>query len=252
MNLFTRKVKAKENCYSIKSAIEELILEKDEIISSLGYSNNSIDEHFGKMIDIAIDKFYSLAEIKAGYKIADFEKSGGVKNKILLEGNVFNVGKIVYSQLKKSEKAAIFICTIGDKMEKWAKKELQNDAAFGFIIDTVASAAAEKAADMLHIFISDEMKKDGLNITNRYSPGYCNWSVSEQHKLFSILPANFCGISLNESALMNPIKSVSGIIGVGKEVTWNDYLCDTCLMKECIYRKKRQIELNKKEVTNDR
>ncbi|MCK7538940.1 MAG: hypothetical protein MZV63_52410 [Marinilabiliales bacterium] len=47
-------------------------------------------------------------------------------------------------------------------------------------------------------------------ITNRFSPGYCGWDVAEQHKLFSFFKDNFCGITLTESALMNPVKSVSG------------------------------------------
>jgi hypothetical protein len=40
--------------------------------------------------------------------------------------------------------------------------------------------------------------------------------VAEQHKLFSLLPPGICGITLSDSALMHPIKSVSGITGIGK------------------------------------
>ena len=64
------------------------------------------------------------------------------------------------------------------------------------------------------------MKKQehlALNSTNRYSPGYCGWHVSEQHKFFAFLPQNYCGIELSDSALMKPVKSVSAIIGIGKD-----------------------------------
>jgi hypothetical protein len=76
----------------------------------------------------------------------------------------------------------------------------------------------------------------GMKITNRYSPGYCGWNVSEQHKLFSLLEDNYCGISLNESALMQPIKSVSGIIGIGEKVRFNKYTCNLCDQQNCLYR----------------
>jgi hypothetical protein len=38
---------------------------------------------------------------------------------------------------------------------------------------------------------------------------------------------------------MMPIKSISGIIGVGREVKYREYLCDTCGVKDCTYRSKR-------------
>jgi hypothetical protein len=80
----------------------------------------------------------------------------------------------------------------------------------------------------------------GMKITNRYSPGYCGWDVSEQHKLFRLIPDNFCGIRLTESALMDPVKSNSGIIGIGESVKMNPYTCSLCDLKECAYRKVRE------------
>jgi hypothetical protein len=61
--------------------------------------------------------------------------------------------------------------------------------------------------------------------------------VKDQFKLFSLLPENFCGIRLTDSALMIPIKSVSGIIGIGENVERKNYPCEICNMKDC-YRKK--------------
>ena len=86
--------------------------------------------------------------------------------------------------------------------------------------------------------LEEQMSKEGKKITNRFSPGYCGWNVSEQHKLFSLLPGNFCGIRLTESALMDPVKSVSGIIGIGPDVRRMPYTCSLCDMKNCIYRRK--------------
>jgi hypothetical protein len=82
-----------------------------------------------------------------------------------------------------------------------------------------------------------------MKITNRYSPGYCDWNVGEQHKLFSFFPDNYCGIRLTPSALMDPVKSVSGIIGIGENVKRNDYTCRVCDMKDCIYRRSREEKM---------
>jgi hypothetical protein len=64
--------------------------------------------------------------------------------------------------------------------------------------------------------------------------------VEEQKKLFSFLPKEFCGVSLTDSALMIPIKSISGIIGVGKNVEYKQYFCDTCGRKDCTYKAFRE------------
>jgi hypothetical protein len=105
-----------------------------------------------------------------------------------------------------------------------------------YIVDTIASVTEEQTTDVLHDHVGKQMQMQGLKITNRYSPGYCDWSVSEQHLLFSFFPVNFCGITLTESALMVPLKSVSGIIGIGKTVKRVDYSCDSCGLKDCTYR----------------
>ena len=177
--------------------------------------------------------------ISAGYIIypAYFDRTW--KKNFKIDDTFFNMGKIVTNQLKKSEQTAVFACTIGPDMENWSRQIMEiGEPVKSYLIDTVASAVTEKAVEYLHDYIGAEMAKNNLKITNHYSPGYCDWPVSDQHQLFSLLPYNFCGISLNTSALMHPIKSVSGVIGIGSNVKFEDYLCNRCNIKDCTYLKK--------------
>lgn len=158
----------------------------------------------------------------------------------MLEGVEFSCGRIILSQLKEVRQIAVFVCSIGDKMETWANQLLaENDFLEGYLADAIASEMVESATDQIQEKLSAEMKSSGLQITNRFSPGYCGWQVAEQHKLFGFLPQGFCGVSLTESALMRPIKSVSGIIGIGEKVKRRDYPCKVCNMKDCIYRRQK-------------
>ena len=104
-------------------------------------------------------------------------------------------------------------------------------------MDTMGSLVAEKSMDFIQSELEKQVLPEGMKITNRYSPGYCNWPVDDQKQLFSLLPANACDISLSASCLMVPIKSVSGIIGIGKNVRKSSYSCDICNNLTCIYRK---------------
>jgi hypothetical protein len=113
---------------------------------------------------------------------------------------------------------------------------IEKDLLKGFVCDVVGSEIVEAAADLMQAELEETMIRSGKKITNRYSPGYCGWDVADQHKIFKLVNSGFCGIRLTESALMDPVKSVSGIIGIGKEVKLNPYTCKMCNMTDCIYR----------------
>lgn len=91
--------------------------------------------------------------------------------------------------------------------------------------------------DKIQKLLEASLQESKLNISDRYSPGYCEWSVAEQAYLFDLLPDNFCGISLSDSFLMDPIKSVSGIIGIGAGLKQKGYQCHWCTDKNCLYGK---------------
>jgi hypothetical protein len=48
-----------------------------------------------------------------------------------------------------------------------------------------------------------------------------------------------CGVMLTESSLMLPIKSVSGVIGLGPDVRHQDYTCGLCSYADCFRRKRK-------------
>lgn len=117
---------------------------------------------------------------------------------------------------------------------------------YSYVLDVIGSVIVEKAMDEIQKKLEDDMKLNGLGISDRFSPGYCDWNVSDQHKLFRLLPENFCGIRLSESSLMNPIKSVSGIIGLGENLKQLGYQCHWCNDPNCIYGKTKRKKIAKK------
>ena len=65
-----------------------------------------------------------------------------------------------------------------------------------YIADSLGSIIAEKTADRMELLLEDYLQAVGLKYTNRYSPGYCGWHVSQQNVLFSLFDeANPCGIT---------------------------------------------------------
>ena len=152
----------------------------------------------------------------------------------------FNMGGIIERQLRGSEAYACFVCTAGTEFEEW-QQQLKNrdDMVRVFIADALGSVVAEKCADVMENHVQQSIEKLGWHHTNRFSPGYCGWHVSEQQLLFPLFEGQTCGVRLTDSSLMVPIKSVSGIIGLGKEVRRLDYTCGLCDFKQCYKRRKK-------------
>ena len=150
----------------------------------------------------------------------------------------FDMGKIILHQLKGAEAYALFIATSGVEFETYQQKLKQSDDLLHvFIADALGSVIAEKCADMMERCLQESITKLGWHHTNRFSPGYCGWHVSQQQQLFPLFEGHTCGVRITDSSLMVPIKSVSGILGIGKEVRRLDYACGLCHYEKCYKRR---------------
>ena len=224
------------NKFTFQFLFRELAISRLQIERVMGYEPDTIPEPFPEIIDEVLSVAADYCNIQGGYHLyTDISFDSDLS--FLSIGQVtFDIHKIIFRQIKHAEQIGMFVCTAGPKLGEWSSRLMADgDMIKGYIVDVIGSEVVEKAMDKIQETLANQMIEDGLAITNRYSPGYCSWSVSEQHKLFSLLPQNFCGVTLSETALMYPIKSISGIIGIGKNVRLNPYTCQICDMQNCLY-----------------
>jgi hypothetical protein len=94
-----------------------------------------------------------------------------------------------------------------------------NEFALGSMLDSVASEGAEKVSKLVERRFEASLVGRGvrpdLAKTLGYSPGYCGWHITGQRALFRALRPEEIGITLGESCLMEPIKSISGVLVAG-------------------------------------
>ena len=220
--------------------LDDLNITKSQIEKAMGFDPGNSPNPFPGLIKEVLNNANSYCSIEGGYILRDDISFDFTNNELTVGIVKFAAQRIVINQIKKSEKIALFLCTAGPGIGEWSKKLMSDGETLkGYIIDIMGSEIVESAMDSIQNSLGEEMKRKKLYITNRYSPGYCGWNVAEQQKLFTFFPQNFCGIRLSDSSLMYPIKSISGIIGIGKEVKKDDYPCKLCDDKNCIYRGKR-------------
>jgi hypothetical protein len=227
------------NRRQLRFGFSDLKIDISHIENVIGYEKGENRELVREMIGAVLEDAGKICEIKAEYLIFKEVSFDNEKKSMRVNSIDFKIGKIIWAQIKRSVSVAFFVCTAGEKIGELSRKLMQEkDFLKGYIYDIAGSEIVEAAADLMQATLKEQMENQKFHITNRFSPGYCGWNVSEQQKLFSLIPDNFCGIRLTESSLMDPIKSVSGVIGIGEDVKLRPYTCNLCDDANCIYRKK--------------
>ncbi len=222
--------------------LQEMEIDEDQLAQLMGYPLGAIPDEIRHIIRAEIELFPTNKEIQGGYALfpcrMDYEQ-----NTIGIGNQEFFPGKKLMHLMKASTQMAVYTCTAGRYISERARSLMASGLLLeGYIVDVLGSTLVEAAMDRIQQSLSDEVHRIGLSATNRYSPGYCDWMVVEQKSLFALLPKGFCGIALSESALMEPIKSVSGFIGIGVGVKKHAHTCDQCTATQCIYRYKKPEE----------
>ena len=138
------------------------------------------------------------------------------------------------------EYVAAAVCTIGEALERrvaelWDARELP----LASMLDSVGSGAVESLAEYVNDVLCQQGLAAGLKVTNRISPGYGDWDVAEQRRLFRLCPGTRAGVALNEACVMTPGKSISLLAGAGRAARVDHYFsqCARCWMPACAYRR---------------
>jgi Vitamin B12 dependent methionine synthase, activation domain len=121
-----------------------------------------------------------------------------------------------------AERLALFAVTLGEGVSQRISGLFTADEyALGYFLDASASAGADRASQRMVAHYGQVLKKQNFVLADRavvdYSPGYCGWDLTGQKALFRKLCPEEIGITLNSSCIMQPLKTVSGVMVLGKK-----------------------------------
>lgn len=223
---------------SIFVSPRDLGIPMSELYRSMGYGDVTPDEDICALAAKLLDEAMDVAKPSYYYHIYDTPQIDG--DKMVVDDTEFTSGKTINGLLRRSSRMVLFVATIGAELQSWMdERALKDEMLNTFIIDAIGSTIVESVGDYIERMLERELATEELPMkhTNRFSPGYCGWRIEEQHKFFAMLPEDICGISLNDSSLMHPLKSISGVIGVGEDVLTKKYGCSICNRTDCYMRK---------------
>lgn len=217
-------------------------LSKPDALDISAYMGGAAGE-IGKMAEEMKARLLELIAPRCAYRV---EKILSIKDCVVaLENGTEITSAQAARELGDCDMAILFVATIGEKPDEEVQKLLGSGATLdAYVLDSVASVAADATLRSFAIQMEAELKKEGRSLTRWLSPGSCDIPLEDQKIIFDAVDASLIEVALTESFLMVPRKSVSGICGLlphdcGKSVA-DSNPCELCNKKDCFVRRKKE------------
>lgn len=204
---------------------------KKEILRYAGCKRIGAD--IEELLDSCIKEAENSFTYKVCYTQLDLNVSGDV-----CDFGLFSVeSNGLSANLKACKKVVLCGATVGVEIDRLISKYSRISPSKALMFQAIGAERIEALCDA---FCAMFEKENGVFLKPRFSPGYSDLSLSVQKEVFRILdcPKNI-GLSLNDSMLMSPSKSVTFFCGVTNspnKVTLNK--CSLCEKLDCAFRGK--------------
>lgn len=115
------------------------------------------------------------------------------------------------------ESIILFAATVGMEIDRLIARYATVSPTKSLLFQAIGAERIESLCDAFCREIDEEKAKIGFQTRPRFSAGYGDLPLETQKEIFAVLDCpRKIGLTLNQSLLMSPSKSVTAIIGVGK------------------------------------
>ena len=131
----------------------------------------------------------------------------------------------------------LFGATLGLGLDRLIARYGRTAPAKALLLQAIGAERIEALCDAFSRKIQADAAADKLGTTPRFSPGYGDLPLELQRDIFRTLNcAGNIGLTLTDSLMMSPSKSVTAIIGIGGEGCQTASGCQTCSHQNCTFR----------------
>jgi hypothetical protein len=194
-----------------------------------------------RRMDLLTEKIDGMLTPQLSYRtlaMSQVDRSGI----LLANGTRFKSPKLARA-LAGAEAVCCFLATVGPAVDIEIERLMQRRRfADAYVLDAMGSMSAENIVEQFYQRTARRRQKANGGVTLRFSPGYCDWPIQQQRPLFRLFAKTETpDVTLNDSCLMSPRKSVSGLFGLlptgihGADPAYNP--CYHCNKRNCIARR---------------
>lgn len=213
-------------------------VDKNEVLRYLGCTGNETDGVTEKRIGEMASLVKMTAEPKACHSVFKIRSHEPL---LFFKTEAQFLGKDIMRHLADCSEAVFMAATLGRGVDMCLKRLEVTDMASAVVFDACASAAIENVCDNYSALLAESYLRQNLYLTARFSPGYGDLPLKSQRSMIDILQTEKrIGLFLNRSMMMEPVKSVTALIGVSENVQIkNSADCRECLNFEgCEFRRR--------------
>lgn len=211
----------------------------DQVLRGQGADPQMIRERSPKIVEAAewaLSEGLSLIQPRVLYESYEIEELR--HEKLRLKNDSELSGKLIAEHLGPASSVVIVLCTIGGELESRSNEVSSEDLVLGLALDGLGSAAVEVLANASCYFFETQASSLNQSTSIPLSPGMLEWSVEVgQPEIFDLLDSTKIDVTLTESLLMIPRKSLTFILGMGEQILELGTSCDYCSLREtCRYQ----------------
>ena len=216
-------------------------VETDELSRLFGGAGrHSFSPSLNAKLEFCKDRLDTLLEPRLHYRIKKIDTVG--RGFVSIEGGTIFKSPKLSQTVKRSDEIVCFVATVGNAIDDQIVGLMAaNHLSEAYVLDAMGSVAVENMVEQFHQGKESKFAIQNKSVTLRFSPGYCDWPVTEQRKLFGLFDSESTGVKLLDSCLMQPRKSISGVFGLSHTANpqpsppYNP--CNECKKTDCIARR---------------
>ena len=183
----------------------------------LGYQKITVpDEQISELIKTAAAEMLEVIKPQAVYEKFDlsveYDEAAGTG--LVAFSDVKIASKDLARNLRECSQVVIFASTLGPGCDQLIRRTQVKDQVKAAVFQATGAMFIEKCVDLLNEKIKGEALALGKNARPRYSPGYGDVSLQVQKDFFRLLPCSRIGLTLMDTLIMSPEKSVTAFIGL--------------------------------------
>lgn len=211
-----------------------------EIYRYLGYRGNMPDEIVRCMVEDVLQELLRAVKPRNLYQSYECKVQD---NEVRLwneaqDGVVVFGSKKLADNLAQCDKVILFAATLGIEADKLLQRYEVINITKASVVQACGAACMEAYCNLVQEQIRNQYLKKRLYLRPRFSPGYGDLPLETQKIVFDCLQCTKrLGLTLTDSLLMYPTKSVTAFIGITKNKQGCHIAkCSTCENTGCEFR----------------
>ena len=207
-----------------------------ELLRYLGCKNGTVPDENTKVL---IDQCKQELEQAASPRVTWREYPLSIQDHVIDMTCFQTRSKSLERNLKDCEQILLFAATLGSQVDVLLHRYNMIQMSKAVVMQAASVAMLETFCDEENQKLKEAYQEKGWYLRPRFSPGYVDFPLECQRQIAPALElSKRIGVTLTDSLLMAPSKSVTAVIGLSR-LPRNCTVqgCEVCAKRDCAYRR---------------